>query len=47
MGLLGGWYHSLMWKVVVVSGTTGRLVSFFDVEGGSCQWDYLEVSIIL
>ena len=47
MGLLGGLYHSLMWKEVVVSGTTWRLVSFFDVEGGSCQWDYLEVSIIL
>ena len=36
-----------MWKVVVVSWTTWRLVSFFDVEGGSCQLDYLEGSIIL
>ena len=36
-----------MWKEVVLSGATWRLVSFFDVEGGSCQWDYLEVSIIL
>ena len=36
-----------MGKEVVVSGTTWRLVSFCDVEGGSCQWDYLEVSIIL
>ena len=36
-----------MWKEVVASRTTWRLVSCFDVEGGSCQWDYLEVSIIL
>ena len=36
-----------MWKEVVASGTTWRLISFFDVEGCSCQWDYLEVTIIL